>query len=186
MGAAIGERIKTKYSVVVFDKFKDKTKNLSGIEVAEDCKDLVNKTEVIILAIKPQDFQAVLSEIKPFVKDKLIISIAAGKETGYIEKFLGKVRVIRVMPNIGAKIAKAESSLCQGKYAQAQDLNFAREIFDCIGKTWVIKEEMMNAATAISGSGPAYIYYDRVRRKHAEQNNQKRCGVEGASYTGAI
>jgi pyrroline-5-carboxylate reductase len=165
MGLAIAERIKSNYNVFVFDKDKEKTKNISGIGVAGDALGLVNKSEVIILAVKPQDFDSVLNEIQDVVKDKLIISIAAGITTGYIEKFLPDARVIRIMPNIGAKIGKAESSLCKGKNAKDQDLDFARELFNMLGKTWVIKEEMINAATAISGSGPAYIYYDMQAKK---------------------
>ena len=160
MGSAIGGRIKEKYQVIVFDKDTQKTVNLSGIKVAKDVIVLVSEVDVIILAVKPQDFEVVLNKIKDCVKDKLIISIAAGITTGYIEKVLGKVRVVRVMPNIGVKIGAAESSLCKGGYSQDEDLNFTRELFNQVGKTWVIEEKMMNAATAISGSGPAYIYYD--------------------------
>lgn len=160
MGAAIGILIKEKYQIVVFDKDTQKTVNLSGINVSGDVLDLVNEVDVVILAVKPQDFEGVLNKIKVYAKNKLIISIAAGITTGYIEKVLGKVRVIRVMPNIGAQIGKAESSLCRGRYAHEEDLKFAQDLFDLIGKTWVIEEKMMNAVTAISGSGPAYIFYD--------------------------
>lgn len=160
MGSAIAQRIESEYRVWVFDKDVNKTKNLSGIEVASDSIDLVKKTEVIILAVKPQDFQAVLNEIRDHVREKLIISIAAGITTRYIEKVLGKVRVVRVMPNIGVKIGQAESSLCKGRYSQDDDLNLTWELFNQVGQTWVIEEKLMNAATAISGSGPAYIYYD--------------------------
>ncbi len=160
MGSSIAERLSSDFSVTVFDKDKEKTKNLSIIEVVNDIGGLVKKADTVILAVKPQDFQALLDEIKSRVKEKLIVSIAAGISTGYIEKILGQVKVIRVMPNIGAKIGKAESFLCKGRYSLQQDLEFARDLFNHIGKTWVIKEEMMDAATAISGSGLAYIYYD--------------------------
>ena len=160
MGQAIGERLKAEYPVYVFDKDKEKTRNLSGISVADDSIDLINKVDVVILAVKPQDFDGVLSEMKSVVRDKLVISIAAGITTGYIEKFLGEAKVIRVMPNIGVRIGEAESSLCKGKNAKDEDLNFVKELFNYLGKTWIMKEEMINAATAISGSGPAYIYYD--------------------------
>lgn len=160
MGSAIAERIKTHYQVIVFDKDKNKTKNLSGIEVASDSIDLLKKVDTVILAVKPQDFDELLKEIKNYTKDKLIISIAAGISTDYIEKRLGKVRVIRVMPNIGVKIGEAESSLCKGRSANVEDLDFTKELFSYLGKTWIMEEEMIDAATAISGSGPAYIYYD--------------------------
>ncbi|MDP3731737.1 MAG: pyrroline-5-carboxylate reductase [Candidatus Omnitrophota bacterium] len=160
MGSAIAERIKTKYQVFVFDKDKNKIENLKGIDTADSSADLVNKVETIILAVKPQDFEVVLNEIKDYTKDKLIISIAAGKTTAYIEKALTKARIVRVMPNIGVKIGEAESSLCKGKSAKGEDLNFVSELFGYLGKTWVIKEGMIDAATAICGSGPAYIFYD--------------------------
>jgi len=160
MGSAIAERIKRDYPVIVFDKDKSKTAKIPGIKLAQNNIDTVKTADVIILAIKPQDFDVVLNEIKSIIKDKLVISIAAGKKTTHIEKIIGGIRVIRVMPNIGAKIGESETTLCKGKYAKDQDLSFAKELFNMLGKTWIIKEEMMDAATAISGSGPACIYYD--------------------------
>jgi pyrroline-5-carboxylate reductase len=160
MGSAIAERIKSTYKVSVFDKDRNKTNAVSGIEVAENTQEIVKNNEVIILAVKPQDFDGVLNEMKGAVKDKLIISIAAGITTAYIEKILKNARVIRVMPNIGVKIGEAESALCKGKSAAEQDLSFSKELFANIGKTWVMKENMIDAATAISGSGPAYIFND--------------------------
>jgi pyrroline-5-carboxylate reductase len=165
MGKAIAERIKSKYQVFIFDKDKEKTQDVPGVKIAENSADLVNSTDCLLLAVKPQDFDSVLGEIKSVIKDKLVISIAAGITTGYIEKFLGKARVIRVMPNIAAKIGEAESSLCKGKSAKGADLDLAKELFDCVGKTWVMDEGMLNAATAISGSGPAYIFYDMEIKK---------------------
>jgi len=160
MGSAIAERIKSEYIISVFDKDKTKTKSLVGIDVQDSIASLVKGSEVIILAIKPQDFEVVLSEIRDDTKDKLIISIAAGKTTREIEKMLGSVKVVRAMPNIGAKIGEAESVLCKGRNASDEDLFFSQRLFDCIGKTWTMEEKMLNAATAISGSGLAYIYYD--------------------------
>lgn len=170
MGCAIAEQLKSQYPVFVFDKDKNKVKSLSGLELTNSLSGLVSKVEVVILAVKPQDFDSVLKEIKSSIDNKLIISIAAGIPTAYLEKFLGKVRVVRVMPNIGAKIARAESTLCEGRYADEEDLKFAKELFDCIGKTWIIEEKMMDAATAICGSGPAYIFYD-MEEKNIDPNN---------------
>lgn len=160
MGLAIAERIKSRYRLFVFDKEQGKTDKLIDACVCRGIRDLVRETNVIILAVKPQDFGAVLSEIKDNAQAKLIISIAAGIETQYIEKMLGKVRVIRAMPNIAAKIGKAETVLCKGKNSKEKDLNFAIGLFNCIGETLVMNEDKLNAAAAISGSGPAYIYYD--------------------------
>jgi pyrroline-5-carboxylate reductase len=158
MGSAIAQRIKAQYEIYIFDKDKNKTAGLPDINCAHTNADLVNKVEAVVLAVKPQDFDPVLAEIKNLINDKLIISIAAGITTAYIEKYLGKVRLIRVMPNLPAKIGEGISCICKGKFAGEADLNFAQEIFAYLGKTIILSEEMLNAATAISGSGPGYFY----------------------------
>lgn len=158
MGSAIAERIKSKYTVYVFDKDKNKTANLTGIKIADNILDLVRQVESVILAIKPQDVDDILNGIKGCAGDKLIISIAAGISTGYIEKQLDKARVIRAMPNMGAKIGESVTCICAGRLASGEDLSWAQELLGCLGKTREIKEAMMNASTAISGSGPGYIF----------------------------
>jgi pyrroline-5-carboxylate reductase len=170
MGQAIAERIKEKYPVYIFDKDASKTNYTIGLKVAKSAQDLVKSVDALILAVKPQDFAAMLSEISNFSRKKLAISIAAGITTSYIEKFLGHTRVIRVMPNIAARIGRAETCICRGKYALGKDLDFAKALFDFIGQTWILKEEMMDAATAICGSGPAYIYYDMEINKYDAKN----------------
>lgn len=170
MGLAIAECIKSEYSIYVFDIDRKKTKGLKGITASASAVDLVNSVSVVVLAVKPQDFDVLLEEIRGNIGDKLIISIAAGITTGYIEKKLDKARVIRVMSNIGARIKEAESCLCRGKFCDDKDLNFARELFGHLGKTWKIDEEMMDSSTAIIGSGPAYIFYDMEHNSLAAEN----------------
>jgi len=158
MGQAIAERIKADYQVVVFDKDTTKTENLKGIEALNSIADLVKKVDAIILAVKPQDFEVVLEEIKGLTKDRLIISIAAGISSGYIEKKLVSARAIRVMPNLAARIGRGMICLCKGRSATEEDLNFSKRLFNNLGKTMVLPEDMMDAATAISGSGPGFLF----------------------------
>jgi len=160
MGSAIAEGIKARYAVCVFDKEKSKITGLKGIASTDSSRGLVELNEVIILAIKPQDFDILLNEVKYFLQDKLVISIAAGVTTGYLEEILGQTRVIRVMPNLAVSIAEGETCICKGRYAKAGDLWFTKGLFKILGKVWELKEEKLNAATAISGSGPAYILLD--------------------------
>jgi pyrroline-5-carboxylate reductase len=168
MGSAIAERIKSKYKVFVFDKDKNKTGNLEGINVVNNLTGLIKQVDTVILAVKPQDFDAVLNEIKSvFDKDKLIISIAAGIPTKFIEKILGKIRVVRIMPNIGAKIGESMSCLCKGRFASRKDLDLSAKLFNKLGKTLIISEKMMDAATAISGSGPGF-YFDIIESKKGD------------------
>lgn len=162
MGFVIANKLASEvndYQVFVFDKDKLKTNNSTGAIVAKDTKDLVSKSDVVILAVKPQDLEHVLKEIRNYVSGKLVISIAAGFSTKHIEKTLGSVRVIRVMPNIAARIGESVTCLCKGIFATEEDLNLAQELFYYLGTTRIIEEDMMNAATAISGSGPAYVFY---------------------------
>jgi len=168
MGSAICQRLKDIYDLAVFDKDANKTDKLTDINVASNIADLVKKSDAIILAIKPQDFDNLLGDIKDYIKDKLVISIAAGITTEYIERCLGNVRVIRVMPNMPAKIGKGMSCLCKGKFATEDDLNFTKQLFANLGETLVLNEDMMDAATAISGSGPGY-FYDLVQDKNIEE-----------------
>lgn len=186
MGSVIAEWLKKKYRVCVFDKDKGKTKTLSGITISVDIPDLVRKSQVVIIAVKPQDIDAVLREVKNTTKDKpqgnglasssqshkprgsgltsdsqshkLVISIAAGIPTTYIEKALGKASVVRAMPNICARIGESVTCLAKGKFVTDEDLELAQEIFYYLGVTRLVEEKMMNAVTAISGSGPAYIF----------------------------
>lgn len=172
MGSAIAERIKSKYKVFVFDKDKNKTAILKGIVVANSIGELCKMADMLIFAVKPQDLDAVLSEIKscPHLADKLFISIAAGINTSYIEKRLGDVRVVRVMPNMAIKIGQGISCLSKGKFPTEGDFDFTKGLFDYMGKTLRIEEEKMAAATAVSGSGPGF-YFDIIESILADNKN---------------
>jgi len=158
MGSAIAERAKKPFQVTVFDKTR--AVNTKGLEAAKNLIDLINKSEAIILAVKPQDMPGLLEEIKKDLKGQLIISIAAGITTKYLEERLGKVRLIRVMPNMPAQIGEGVSGLFKGKFANEQDFNLARQLLSCVGVAKDFNDEnMIDALTAISGSGPAYFCY---------------------------
>ncbi|MFA5351432.1 MAG: pyrroline-5-carboxylate reductase [Candidatus Omnitrophota bacterium] len=160
MGSAIALGAQALFEVFIFDKDKQKLINNNGLKIEALVVDLVSKSDVLVLAVKPQDFDALLNEIRPFAQDKLIISIAAGITTGYIENILKEASVIRAMPNMAVRISAAETGLANGKYAKDEDLNLAKALFGLLGKVWVMKEEMIDSITAISGSGPAYVFYD--------------------------
>ena len=158
MGAAMGERLKLKYQVFVFDKDVDKTKGCAGITVVKSLEELANSANALILAIKPQDFEKSLEEIKKHVQLHLIISIAAGITTSFIESRLGNKAVIRAMPNLPAKVGEGMICITRGKYATDIDLSFVQGMFNRLGHTLVIDEKLMGAATAVSGSGPGFLY----------------------------
>lgn len=125
-----------------------------------DIAHAVKDAEIIILAVKPQDLLLVLEEVSAQVlKAKVVISIAAGITTAFIEKALKQpVRVVRVMPNLPAVIKEGVTGICKGKKAGTVDIKKAVALFSMIGETLVVKEEMIDAVTAVSGSGPAYVF----------------------------
>ncbi len=164
MGAAIAGQLQRDYRFTVYDKETAKLQEQTLIEQGVDCSDVVSKSEKVILAVKPQDIVTVLKEISSATDGKLVISIAAGVPTTFIEGFLPRARVIRVMPNMAIKIKQGMTCLCRGKLALEEDLFWAQEIFNRLGHTLLIPENMMDAATAISGSGPGY-FFDLIEHK---------------------
>jgi len=160
MGSAL---IKQNAGAIIFDRDSKKTKAAKkkyNVKVAFDGQELTKRSSVIIIAVKPQDIDKVLEDIKSVISDQLVVSIAAGVTTKYIEnKIGGKVRVIRVMPNMAAQVESGISAICRGKFANKKDLLIAEKIFQKLGKIVRVKENHLDGFTAIAGSGPAYFFY---------------------------
>jgi len=130
---------------------------ISVVSAAEATKDAAT----IVVAVKPQDVPGVLAEISSLVRpDQLVISIAAGITTAFIEQRLpAEVPVVRVMPNTPALVGEAMSVISAGTFAGERHLALAEELLRSVGKTARVPEAHQDAATALSGSGPAYVYY---------------------------
>jgi pyrroline-5-carboxylate reductase len=138
-----------------------KVKRAYGVEGGRDNTLLVQNTQTVVLAVKPQTLDQVLAEIQPYVTKKhLFISIAAGVPLARLESGLGDAaRVIRVMPNTPALLAKGMAVVTRGKKATAKDEKLALGLFRGVGEATGVKDEgLMDAVTGLSGSGPAYVY----------------------------
>ncbi|HEX6209145.1 MAG TPA: pyrroline-5-carboxylate reductase [Methylomirabilota bacterium] len=120
---------------------------------------LVREADVIIVAVKPQVITAVLAEVAPAVTARhLLISIAAGVSTSTIRAALGKdARIIRVMPNTPALVLQGAAAIARGRGLQPDDLPTAQAIFGAVGRVVVLDEDLMDAVTGLSGSGPGYV-----------------------------
>ena len=145
------------------DSDKDKLGEISGrfgIKSCDSNSTLAAECNVIVLAVKPFVIREVLEEIRDVIKDNhLIISIAAGIPIRMIQSVLERdVPVIRVMPNTPALIQKGVSALAPGKTAGSDHMKVAEGIFQAVGKTVFVDEKMMDSVTAISGSGPGYVF----------------------------
>ncbi len=132
-----------------------------GIRGTLDNREVVAEADIILLAVKPQMMAAVLAEIAPGVtSEKLVISIAAGVPTRVIEAALeAPAPVIRVMPNTPALVGAGASALCCGAHAREEHAQIARALLGAVGVVLDVPEDAMDAVTAVSGSGPAYVFY---------------------------
>lgn len=130
------------------------------IKGISDNKEGVKETDIIVLSIKPQIMANILEEIAGLLKpSQKVISIAAGRTTGFIESKLAiEIPVIRVMPNTPALVGQGMAGICSGKYANKQDLELATTIFEAVGKVVIVNEDLMDSVTALSGCGPAYLF----------------------------
>lgn len=132
-----------------------------GVTTTTNNIEAIQLSEIVIYAVKPQIIAAVLKETASALDmSKLVISIAAGVPLVAIESSLNKkLRLIRVMPNIAAFVQESATVVAAGKNATEDDIKISMAIFDAMGKTIFIKENiLMDAITGLSGSGPAYIF----------------------------
>lgn len=137
-------------------------KNLFLSNSSEDNKGVAENSDIIILAVKPQQINQVLLRIKDVVSIKqLIISIVAGVEIKTIKKLLNRnQRVVRVMPNLNAVIGKSVSVWARSKEVTKDQSKLVKTIISCLGQEILINNESeLDKVTAISGSGPAYVFY---------------------------
>lgn len=131
-----------------------------GVSVA-GVAEAAKTADTLILTVKPQDMMALLDEVAPHLPpDRLVISVAAGITTGMIERRLGAdVPVVRVMSNTPVLVDQAMSVISAGAHAGEEHLARAEELLRPVGKVLRIPESQQDAATALSGSGPAYVYF---------------------------
>ncbi|MEV1199976.1 MULTISPECIES: pyrroline-5-carboxylate reductase [Microbispora] len=131
-----------------------------GVRVAGNAE-AAKLADTVILAVKPQDMSALLTEISPHVAaDRLVISVAAGITTAFVEARLGDgVAVVRVMSNTPVLVDEAMSVISAGAHASEEHLKRTEELLSPVGKVLRIPESQQDAATALSGSGPAYFFY---------------------------
>jgi len=129
------------------------------VKTTEENNNVVKNSDVIILAIKPQNLKEVIDScVEAVDTHKLIISIIAGVTTEKLEGLLPEgSKVIRVMPNTPALVGAGTSVLTRGKFATEEDLRLALDIFSCLGSVNVLPEKSLNAVTGLSGSGPAFV-----------------------------
>lgn len=131
-----------------------------GIAVGTDNVSAVRNADIVLIGLKPQVVEEVARQVQPVVtSSQLFISVAASVPTSYIERALETdAPVIRAMPNTPCLLGVGITAICRGKFANAEHLELASALFAVGGRTVAVDEKHMDAVTALSGSGPAYIY----------------------------
>ena len=131
-----------------------------GIEATSSIADAVEGAEVIVVAVKPQDTDAALTEIAMTYKPgAIVLTVVAGLAAEFYEKYLPEGSpVVRCMPNTPAIVARGATAIAAGNYATAQHLGVAEAMLRATGLVAVVTEDQLDAVTAVSGSGPAYFY----------------------------
>ena len=149
--------------LLITERYEERAHELSqryGVKSVSNAE-AANQAETMVLAVKPQDMEALLAELMPVVTPgHLIVTIAAGITTAAIERRLAAgVPVVRVMPNTPALVGEAMSAVAPGAHASAEHLDRAEALFRPVGRVVRLPESQLDAVTALSGSGPAYVFY---------------------------
>jgi pyrroline-5-carboxylate reductase len=132
----------------------------TGTVALEDNRQVVQRSEVVVLAVKPQTMAGLLAEIRPVVTPQhLIISVAAGVTLGQLAEALGlDRRLVRVMPNTPCLVGASAAGYAAGPAATAADLRLVDRLLSSVGKAFALPEKLLDAVTGLSGSGPAYVF----------------------------
>lgn len=131
---------------------------VTGCRLAKDNAALAAASDIVILAVKPQHMKPVLEELRPAAAGKLFVSIAAGISLGRLAAGLGTQRLVRVMPNTPCLVGTGASGYALGSGATSADGALVGRLLGAVGLAFPLKEELLDAVTGLSGSGPAYVF----------------------------
>ena len=163
IGGMLREKIVEAGDIIGSAKTRETMKRMEeefSITAAESNRHVAEYADVIILAVKPVFFPEVIGEIKEAVKEeKLVVSIAAGKNMEWIEKEFGKkIKLIRCMPNTPALVGAGCTAVCCNSLVEKEDEEFCMRLMESFGKAIAIPERLMDAAGAVGGSSPAFVF----------------------------
>jgi pyrroline-5-carboxylate reductase len=149
--------------IMITSRREERSRELAetyGIDSTLSNADAVSWAEVLVLTVKPQDMEVLLSQIREHVTpQQLVVSFAAGIRTSFVEKHLPDgVHVVRVMSNVAVLVDEAMSVVAAGSNAEDRHLEVAEELLGYVGRVIRLKEVHLDAITATSGSGPAYFF----------------------------
>lgn len=137
----------------------DELAHRMGCPVSLDPLETVAGRDVVVVAVKPRDVDGLLKTLAGGVnEEQTIISLAAGVTTAAYQKHLGAIPVVRAMPNTPALVREGVTGVAAGAHAGSEHLDRARQILGAVGSVRIMEETLMDAVTAVSGTGPAYVF----------------------------
>ncbi len=163
MGGIIGNKLIAADEIIGSDVSaagRDKVKEQFGIQVTADNHEVVKKSEVVVLSVKPQFYQEVIQEIREDVReDQMIITIAPGKTLAWLAEQFGKdVKIVRTMPNTPAMVGAGMTAACPNEHMTDSEIEYFKTLFSSFGKVEIIPERLMDVVVSVSGSSPAYVF----------------------------
>ena len=179
IGGAVSSAFLNGENICVFDVDTSKSEFLNkeyGVNISSIVEDIAENCEFIVLAVMPQVFPVVLPQIKDYVKKSVVVSIGVGKTLEYIGSFLKcETSVIRVMPNINAKVGASMSAVCKNDCADESALEFVKGLCKSFGEVMELPESQFPLFGVIAGCSPAYsfMFIDSMARE-AVKNGMKK------------
>ncbi len=159
----LSKKVLSPQQIVGYDVNQARLKFISkkyGIRRASTPSEVVKKSNVLLLAVKPQQFSELLTTLKPLLtKQHVVLSIAAGIDTAIIQKKIGKQKIIRLMPNTPALVSEGATVFFANRYCTKTDKQMTKKLFGAVGLVLEVKQEnRLDAVTSLSGSGPAFTF----------------------------
>ncbi len=163
LSGIIANGICTKEEIIASDLMevsREIAKQNLNIQVTESNIEVAKKAEIIVLAVKPQFYEAAINEIKDSVTEsQIIVTIAPGKTLEWLkEKFGKEIKIVRTMPNTPAMVMEGMTGACANENVTKEELDKVCRILNGFGKTEVVSEHLMDVVTCTSGSSPAYVF----------------------------
>lgn len=163
IGGLVGNHLFAPEEIIGSDAITTVVENISmkyGITMASNNAEVVEECEVLVLSVKPQFYENVITEIKDLVRpEQIIITIAPGKTLQWLQDTFGKeCKIVRCMPNTPALVGEGITGACASPQVTGEEAGYVKQILGSFGKVEFVGEGLMDVVTAVSGSSPAYVF----------------------------
>lgn len=163
MGGIIKNKLIAADEIIGADLYapgREHVKEQFGIHVTADNNEVVEKSDVIVLSVKPQFYEEVICEIRDAVRaDQIVITIAPGKTLAWLaEKFGKEVKIVRTMPNTPALVGAGMTAMCPNEHMTEEETAYVRSLLESFGRVEVVAERLMDVVVSTSGSSPTYVF----------------------------